>query len=225
MAPFIPILIGLSAIGAIYYGLKRKASAGAMPTTKPNIPGSGATKLGIVENAKTASMAQPGNMVAVQLGKDTYLVSSDYIGPVGIGEAADIAKSLGMELPTPALVDAIWRQADLKLVPMNEIPVPLTDAVRKKRQAKITAAVAGRPFVLLGGAYKDIVVGADGFPQLYGWHVDVENGATVPGVKLLAPFTPGTGKVVQPLSGRAHALFYGDYSQGLRLVKKVTGNV
>ncbi|MHB8107738.1 MAG: hypothetical protein ACYDH4_09990, partial [Candidatus Cryosericum sp.] len=45
-------------------------------------------------------------------------VSPSYIAPVGIGEAEQLAAQNGCELPTPALVDAIWKAADLKLEPL-----------------------------------------------------------------------------------------------------------
>lgn len=53
--------------------------------------------------------------VPIQLGSERFIVAPIYVPFVGIGQAADLAASLGCELPTPALVDAIWLAADLKI--------------------------------------------------------------------------------------------------------------
>jgi hypothetical protein len=156
-------------------------------------------------------------LVPVQLGNTTWMVAKDYIGPIGIGEAAELAKSLGYELPTPALVDAIWRQADLKLLPITRWPNVVSEATFDDQKQRISQQIAGRPYTLLGGAYKDIVQ-VGGYPQLYGWHV--EDGKSVAGVPLHNPVTAGPGKIIQGPSGHAHDLNWADYSQGLRLVRK-----
>ena len=182
----------------------------------------GATGASIPPTKKVLfEMPKPENLIPVQLGADTWLVSPDYIGPIGINEAAIMAAANGMELPSPALVDAIWRQADLKLLPMPRNNI-ISDAVFASQRQRIVDQVAGRPFTLLGGSFKDVVV-FNGKPQIYGWHV--EDGKTVAGVPLLRPFTAGPGKVIQPLSGSRHdspgPVGFKDYSQGLRLVRKV----
>ncbi len=219
---FIPIALAVSAFGGLVWYL-RSRTTNPIGTPAPATVAPGVThKLSITDNAKAASISLPNNLVQVQLGNDVWMVAPEYIGPIGIGEAADLAKSLGMELPTPALVDAIWRQADLKLLPMPRQNI-VSQAVFDDQKRKIQEQIAGRSFTLLGGCFKDIVVGADKFPQLYGWHV--EDGKTVPGIPLHKTVTAGPGKVIQPLSGHAHGLFFKDYSQGVRLVKKVTGQV
>ena len=173
----------------------------------------GATKMGI-----TGSLTSDNtDFVPVVLNGITWLVAKDYIGPIGIGEAAELAKKLGFELPSPALVDAIWRQADLKLMPMTRWPNVVSEATFADQQKRISNAIDDRSYTLLGGAYKDIVQ-VGGHPQLYGWHV--EDGKSVAGVPLHNPVTPGTGKIIQGPSGGAHDMNWKDYSQGLRLVKR-----
>lgn len=157
-----------------------------------------------------------------------WLVAREQIGPVGIGQAADMAKAAGGELPTPALSDAIWRAADLKLVPMPRSHNVVSPAIFADQQAKIKEQIAGRDFTLLGGAFKDVVMQPDGFAGLYGWHVSDEDAPAFSkkfGIPLLKPKTPGAGKIIQPMSGHAHGLFYSDYSQGVRLVKKAPTGV
>lgn len=146
-----------------------------------------------------------------------YLVCPVYVGPVGIGEARDVAAKLGCELPTPGLVDAIWRAADLKIdatrmVVTNHDGTPRTmnsPEVHAKQAEKIAREVGNRSlgidFFLLAGAFKDVVERIDpasGKKQigLYGWHRS--NGTPI------QSFYSG------------HAAAWKDYSQGLRLVRK-----
>ncbi len=162
------------------------------------------------------------NLVPVVFNGEVWLVTPDYIGPIGINEAVTLAKNAGFELPTPGLVDAIWRQADLKLVPLPRENV-ISQAVFDDQRRKILAQVAGRDFTLLGGSYKDVVM-MGGKPSIYGWSVDVEHGATVPGVPLHKPFTPGPGMIIQPFAGGVHdqpgPIGFKDYSMGARLVRR-----
>ena len=134
-------------------------------------------------------------------------VCPDYVGGVGIGEAINLAKSKGCELPSPALVEAIWKAADLKIEPMprqfklwtqDEMSSP---AVMADQAKKIEAAVGGRPYTLLAGSHKDVVV-VNGKYGLYGWH------------RL-------NGDIIQPFYAK-HALAWRDYSQGLRLCRRLS---
>ena len=211
--PIVAAVIIGGTIVAIARAAFKKAPIGSDPLSKPSIL-KGATTMSItgIGGSKTDI-----ELVPVQLGNDTWLVAKDYIGPIGIGEAAELAKSMGFELPSPALVDAIWRQADLKLLPMTRWPNVVSEAAFEDQKQRISQQIAGRHYTLLGGAYKDIVQ-IGGHPQLYGWHV--EEGRTVPGVPLVKPFTPGPGKIIQGPSGNAHDMNWRDYSQGLRLVKR-----
>lgn len=146
-----------------------------------------------------------------------WLVAPDYIGPVSAGQAEAMAKAAGGELPSPALVDAIWRQADFKIVPPVRAQNIVSAAVFADQKARIQNLIGDKPFTLLGGTYKDIVQ-LGGKPQLYGWHV--EDGKSVAGVPLHSPFTPGPGKIIQGPSGGAHNTSFIDYSQGVRLVRR-----
>jgi hypothetical protein len=135
---------------------------------------------------------------------DGWLVAPDYIAPVGIGEALAIAEDHGCMLPTPALVDAIWAAADLRLEPhprtfefwtMNEMSAP---AIILDQAARVVREIAGRAYRLLAGTHKDVVL-VDGKLGLYGWHRN-------------------TGQPIQSLY-MGHGPAWKDYSQGCRLVR------
>lgn len=213
----LPLLYAGGAVVSLVAGyllLKRKSTA--MPSTAANVAVSVPTSISFSDGLKAS------DMVPVPLGNETWLVARDYIGPVGIGEAAGMAKAAGFELPSPALVDAIWRQADLKVLPPTRAKNETTQAVYDDQKARIAALIASAEATngkakLIGGTYKDIVQ-VGGLPQLYGWHV--EDGKSI-GVALHAPFTPGPGKIVQGPSGSRHGQFYKDYSQGVRFVKRM----
>ncbi len=220
----IPIIGGIAALGVAYLIKRSLANPGITPAATNTLSGATVTQ-GITGAVGPTSLASL-TMVPVQLPNgQIWEVSNDYIaGPVGINEAATIVKNLGLELPSPELVDAIWRQADMKLVPLPRNNV-ISQAVFDDQVAKIAAQKGGRPFTLVGGQFKDVVNNA-GHVEIYGWHCDVEHGATVPGVPLLAPRTPGPGKIIQPPSGKAHdqpgAIGFKDYSQGARGVRRIS---
>ena len=177
---------------------------------------------------------------------EQWQVAPSYIGPVGIGEAQQIAASRGMQLPSPALVDAIWRAADLKVSPIPEASdgtakTMASNDVYLRHKTKVDALVDGRNFTLLAGTHKDVVVNTDadqpglkhGGIGLYGWHAGADmvaqmktsSGARklctiIGGAEVHAPVTQGDGLVIQqPFGG--HGLDWIDYSQGARLVRKV----
>jgi hypothetical protein len=140
----------------------------------------------------------------------TWLVCPIYVSPLSIGQARDLAAQLGCELPTPALVDAIWRAADLKLDANKLVrshdgtPKTMdseaTHADQGKRIAKLIGDKSlGTDFRLLAGAFKDVVQ-KDGKVGLYGWH-------------------RANGTPIQPFYA-GHAPTWRDYSQGLRLVRR-----
>jgi N-acetyl-anhydromuramyl-L-alanine amidase AmpD len=140
----------------------------------------------------------------------TWQVCPIYIAPVWIGEAADLARRAGCELPTPALVDAIWRGADLRLDAAQLVRqhdgTPRTmdsSETHANQSARIERLIAGKSlgqdFRLLAGAFKD-VVSSDGKIGIYGWH-------------------RADGRPIQPFFA-GHALAWRDYSQGLRLVRR-----
>lgn len=136
----------------------------------------------------------------------TWEVAPDYIYPVGIGEAEKLAAAAGCELPTPALVDAIWKAADLRVEPLprhhNGTAAEMaTQPVYDDQARRIVAQLAGREYTLLAGTHKDVVRTRRGQLGLYGWHRP-------------------TGTVIQPLF-TGHSKDWKDYSQGLRLCRRV----
>jgi hypothetical protein len=142
-----------------------------------------------------------------------------------------LVERLGCELPSPALVDAIWRAADLRVPPHLMIRshdgIHMDTPELAAAQAKALGDFVGDrslgvDFRLVAGAFKDVVM-VDGKPGLYGWHADDDAAATLAakpyGIKVHAPVTPGDGRVVQPLF-TGHVLAWRDYSQGVRLVRR-----
>lgn len=135
-----------------------------------------------------------------------WLVAPHYAYPVSIGHAEDLAKENGCELPTPELVDAIWRAADLKVEPLprkhnGKIEQMASREVFEDQRKRIEEQLSGKTGTLIAGTHKD-VVRVNGKLGLYGWHrLD--------------------GTVIQPFYSK-HALSWVDYSQGLRLVKRCT---
>jgi N-acetyl-anhydromuramyl-L-alanine amidase AmpD len=137
-----------------------------------------------------------------------YLVAPRPIPGVSLEEAVALAKQHGCELPTPGLVDAIWKAADLKLAPITRTTPHMTQEemsapkLLADQAARIEAQLGGRSFRLLAGTHKDVVRGPDGKVGIYGWHR--LNGEPIQGP------TPYFG----------HAMSWRDYSQGLRLCKR-----
>lgn len=178
-----------------------------------------------LDDLVAAMMAAP--RVEVELDGVLWSVAPMYVAPVAIGKAARLAEVCGCELPTPALVDAIWRAADLQIVPIvrsvangllrdwgPSMDAPATHANQAHR---LNVAIGERPYTLLAGAFKD-VVDIDGELGLYGWHV--ADGVAVD-VATHPPATPGPGRVIQQPNAKAHGPGYRDYSQGLRLVRRL----
>lgn len=150
------------------------------------------------------------DFVRVEHQGQAWLVCPVYIAPVAIGQAQDIARALGCELPSPSLVDAIWRAADLRVDATAMIqkhdgtPATMDGPLAHARAAELVAAQVGSralgvDFKLLAGAFKDVVV-KDGKLGLYGWQRK-------------------DGSAIQPFFA-GHARAWRDYSQGLRLVRK-----
>lgn len=145
------------------------------------------------------------NWVRVEYDGVTFEVAPEYLYPVGIAEAAAVARDACCELPAPGLVDAIWQAADLRLAPLprnhNGTPAQMaSDAVYHDQRARIDAQVAGREYTLLAGTHKDVVM-HNGKLGIYGWHKP-------------------DGSVIQPFFA-GHAHYWKDYSQGLRLCRRV----
>lgn len=138
---------------------------------------------------------------------ENYLVAPEYIYPVQIGHAAEIARLNGCELPSRELVDAIFQAADLRVAPIplkhngTWAQMASSDAYQKHEELlQIQMCLHPEGYKLLVGTHKDIIV-KNGKAGLYGWHQP-------------------NGKVIQP-PFFGHGNYWIDYSQGLRLVKKI----
>ena len=136
-----------------------------------------------------------------------YYMESGVRVSVGLTRAFQIADEKDMMLPTPAMVDAIWNQADIKLDPK---PLPPSNEMTLynylirhetvvNEQLKAYGDIRGK---LVAGHKKDIVNIDRNSPKvaIYGWH-------------------RSNGRPIQPYS-TVHGREYHDYSHGLRLVSK-----
>jgi N-acetyl-anhydromuramyl-L-alanine amidase AmpD len=161
--------------------------------------------------------------VQVELDGVTWAVAPDYVAPVSMVAAEMHAAAAGCELPSPALVDAIWRAADLRVLPLPRgergtdmaLPSTLADQARRLRDQ-----LGGRTYLLLSGTHKDVVRSENGTVGIYGWHVG--DGEEYTATPLHAAATPGLGaRIVQPFFA-GHLPTHLDSSQGLRLCRRLT---
>ncbi len=130
--------------------------------------------------------------------------------PMTSAAAQRIANRVGASLPTPRIVDAIYRAAEVRLHPCwidgGPTDGTLADYAFHHRKVEERRARAKAPLgVLTAGHKKDIVLSErlserDDHVAIYGWHL-------------------AEGEVVQPLSMR-HSCRYADYSHGVRLVDR-----
>ena len=136
---------------------------------------------------------------------------SDFVrAPLGLNGASRVARSFNMVLPTPRVVDAIYRQAKTRLSPSPMSPGPQmtsttyfmrhNDTVEAQRRS--AGATHGN---LISGHKKDVVLTTRlasnrGRVAIYGWH-------------------RRNGQPIQPLS-TVHGAGYADYSHGIRLVSR-----
>jgi len=140
--------------------------------------------------------------LAVGTARDSLLV------PMGLDTALAVADAFGFVLPTRKMVDAIYRQAAVRLAPQ---PLPPGEQMRStgyyvRHNEMVQAqrqAAAAQPAVLTAGHKKDLVItrqlwSTPGRVAIYGWHRSEK-----------AP--------IQPLS-IVHGARYADYSHGVRLV-------
>jgi len=162
----------------------------------------------------------------VEEGGTRYAVAANYIRHMGIGEADTLVKSMpGFQLPTPELVDAIYRAADLKL-PFHpqahdgtaaQMNAP---ALLAKQDAFIANQVKNSPnpnYTLLAGTHKDVVRSK---PEGTALAYHQKNTLGIYGAQ------KADGSVTQAFMwGHAHGNTPGadwkDYSQGLRLVRRI----
>ncbi|MEM8538361.1 MAG: hypothetical protein AAGF56_10940 [Pseudomonadota bacterium] len=150
----------------------------------------------------------------------TLCVTPDYLAlgsdrdfvrvPLGLSGASRVAKSFNMVLPTPRMVDAIYRQATVRLTPSPMTPGPqmtstsyfMRHNATVEAQRRNAGAAHGN---LISGHKKDVVLTTRlasnrGRVAIYGWH-------------------RRNGKPIQPLS-TVHGAGYADYSHGIRLVSR-----
>lgn len=246
----LPLVLGLIGAGTgLYYLLKPNPAAGkpispGMPVPSPpvnnidSIPGvtyvqdrtavPTAEQVAGFKDASTIPIPSEDKWSRVDVDGKSYLVAPWYIAPMGIGEAQQIAAAHGYSLPTPALVDAIYKQADLivPFTPRGAQSHPPSDFTAKTMnsvethadQESIIAAqiIAARPnldFTLLAGPYKDVVVGGAREVSQFG-NKSLLGHPGIYGARL------ANGKYVQQFMW-GHAADWKDYSQGLRLVKEI----
>ncbi len=151
-----------------------------------------------------------GNLhdVVVKVSPDYLAVGTDedhVTAPLGLPQAAVVARALDFWLPTPLLVDRIYEAAEHHYTPR---PLPPTDRMRTPsywlwHRAAMQGFEPADPTELVAGQKKDVVLTARlrAAPRrlaIYGWH-------------------RGVGDPIQPLS-LFHGLAYADYSHGIRAV-------
>ncbi len=118
--------------------------------------------------------------------------------------AQRIADAHGMLLPTRKLVDAIWKEAAVKLAPRPiDNSAGTSTAAWVKHNQIIEDQLGGAHGELTAGHKKDVVItnqlaNNPGKVAIYGWH-------------------QANGQPIQPLS-TVHGDSYADYSHGIRLV-------
>ena len=144
---------------------------------------------------------------------DYLAVGSDddwFLTPLSPGVAQRIADVTGTSLPTPVMVDAIWRAATATLGPDSIAPsaAMITIPVFADHQRMVRARRNADPAplgALTAGHKKDVVITARldtlrGRVAIYGWHKP-------------------DGRPIQPLY-TGHGATYADYSHGIRLVDR-----
>ncbi len=163
-----------------------------------------------VELASSDATRQPSHAL-VWVMPDYLAIGSDddFVRfPASFVTAAAVARELGFVLPTTAIVDAIYRQAELRLSPQPMTPGPAmtSTAYFEAHDATIRAQLNGHPLgELTAGHKKDYVLTsrllrATTQEAIYGWH-------------------RAEGLPIQPLS-LVHGARYADYSHGVRLVSE-----
>lgn len=150
-----------------------------------------------------------GKTAIIYVTRDYISIGSedDFIRmPMALPTALRIARKVEMDLPTPEMVDAIYRSAEVKLSPRFLPPgkdmVTLPYFVKHNRIIQRSMSNS-QTKLLVSGHKKDIIkptIADRRRLAIYGWHHSVD-------------------RVQQPLS-RAHHRYYVDYSHGVRLVSK-----
>lgn len=160
------------------------------------------------------------NVFEGKTNRATFFVTPDYLAvgsqddyflaPMKPQTAQMLADALNCSLPTPKMVDAIYRAAAVKLAPSPIPPSPAMTTVpvfsnhnfvvRQQRDAQLKEHELG---ALVAGHKKDVVIScrltnSPGKVAIYGWHQT-------------------NGKPIQPLY-LGHVWGWVDYSQCIRLV-------
>jgi hypothetical protein len=154
---------------------------------------------------KTATVFAMPDYLSVGSDRD-YLLT-----PMSLYTAVETAIRLGFTLPTKKIVDAVFRQSEVRCAPE---PLPAGPQMRstayyvKHNQMikKQLTSLACAPGALVSGHKKDVVLSNrlirnHGKIAIYGWHRP-------------------SGIPIQPLS-TIHGANYADYSHGIRLVSDI----
>jgi hypothetical protein len=131
--------------------------------------------------------------------------------PMNLHSATEVATRFGFVLPTPKMVDAIYRHSSAHLTPQPMRAGPQMRSTdyylrhnRRITEQRLSLGIALG--TLIAGQKKDVVISNrlashPGRIAIYGWH-------------------KRDGKPIQPLS-TVHGENYADYSHGIRLVSDV----
>lgn len=153
------------------------------------------------------------HVVRFRVAPDYLAIGSDtdwFLAPLSPLAAQRIADRTGTSLPTPPMVDAIWRAATVRLPPDSIAPsaAMITIPVMAEHDRRVHLARGRDPAPLgavVAGHKKDVVLTArlDTLPvkvAIYGWQ-------------------RADGSNIQPLY-TGHVNWYADYSHGIRLVDR-----
>lgn len=145
---------------------------------------------------------------------DYLAIGSDddwFLAPLSPQAATRLGDLIGASLPTPLMVDAIWRSATVRIdpdsIPPSETMVTVPVFVEHQEMIQARRNAAGiTPGTFVAGHKKDVVITPrlDSLPgrvAIYGWH----RPDSIP---------------IQPLH-TGHGNGHVDYSHGIRLVRNV----
>lgn len=164
-----------------------------------------------VRLATPHSTPHSDHVAVLQVACDYFAIGEegDFVRmPLTPGLAKKIGEHFGWRLPTKKIVDAVWRQADIKLPPRTMLPdvsmvtMPVFDAHNVLVQAVLDKNYPGQRGQLVAGHKKDVVVSPrlrPGRVGIYGWHQ--VNGVPIQGLNL-----------------ESHDDQYVDYSHGVRYI-------
>ncbi len=160
-----------------------------------------------------------GQLRPVRMGNVTICVMPDYISvgsdssntrlPLGQNGAIELARETGFMLPTTAMVDAIYQQADIRLTydPRNPTGEMTYTHYFMDHDDMVDTRLSRhgyRPGQLIAGHKKDVVLEGlvESTLSYYGWNY-------------------ANGSIVQPYRESSHGNQYSDYSHGVRFVSQV----